>query len=100
MSRHFETSVPRPDAMVMQPRTFRALLSLAHTAKPPGPKNELVYGGSVSVASNEQLESFSKMRGLLAQPPSVCTLMTSLLSRVMTSVTWQRKYSEVLLLKR
>ena len=50
---NFETSVPRPDAMVIQPRTLRSLLSLAHTAKPPGPKNELVFGGSVSVASNE-----------------------------------------------
>ena len=40
------------------------------------------------------------MRGLLAQPPSACTLMTSLLSRVSASVTWQRKYSEVFALKR
>ena len=37
----------------MQPRTFCALLSLAHIAYPPGPKNELVFGASVSVASNE-----------------------------------------------
>lgn len=32
MSRHFEMSEPRPDEMVMQPRTFSALLSLAQTA--------------------------------------------------------------------
>jgi hypothetical protein len=32
MSTHFEISEPRPDEMVMQPRTFSALLSLAHTA--------------------------------------------------------------------
>ena len=53
MSTHFDTSVPSPDAMVMQPRTCGLVLSLAHTAKPPGPKNELVFGGSVSVASKE-----------------------------------------------
>ena len=32
MSRHFEMSEPRPDEMMMQPRTFCALLSLAQTA--------------------------------------------------------------------
>jgi hypothetical protein len=32
MSMHFEMSEPRPDEMMMQPRTFRALLSLAQTA--------------------------------------------------------------------
>jgi len=32
MSRHFETSEPRPEEMMMQPRTLRAVLSLAHTA--------------------------------------------------------------------
>src|SRR5207302_9515272 len=32
MSMHFEMSEPRPDEMMMQPRTFSALLSLAHTA--------------------------------------------------------------------
>jgi len=32
MSMHFEMSEPSPDEMVMQPRTFGALLSLAHTA--------------------------------------------------------------------
>ena len=32
MSRHFETSEPRPEEMMMQPRILRALLSLAHTA--------------------------------------------------------------------
>src|SRR6266536_690620 len=40
------------------------------------------------------------MRGFLVQPPSVCTLITSLLSRVSASETWQRKYSEVLALNR
>src|SRR6185295_506869 len=48
MSTHFDTSEPRPEAIVVQPRTFCLVLSLAHTAKPPGPKNELVFGGSVS----------------------------------------------------
>ena len=32
MSMHFEISEPRPDEMMMQPRTFSVLLSLAHTA--------------------------------------------------------------------
>ena len=32
MSMHFEMSEPRPDEMMMQPRTFRLLLSLAHIA--------------------------------------------------------------------
>ena len=32
MSMHFEMSEPRPDEMMMQPRTFGSLLSLAHTA--------------------------------------------------------------------
>ena len=32
MSTHLETSEPRPEAMVMQPRTFCVVLSLAHTA--------------------------------------------------------------------
>ena len=32
MSMHFEMSEPRPDEMMMQPRSFNALLSLAHTA--------------------------------------------------------------------
>ena len=32
ISMHFEMSEPRPDEMMMQPRTFGALLSLAHTA--------------------------------------------------------------------
>src|SRR5258707_39704 len=30
MSRHLEISEPRPEEMVMQPRTFCAVLSLAH----------------------------------------------------------------------
>jgi hypothetical protein len=32
MSRHFVMSDPSPELMMMQPRTFRAVLSLAHTA--------------------------------------------------------------------
>ena len=48
-----QTSAPKPEVMMMQPRTFRVVLSLAHTAKPPLPKNELVFGGSVSATSNE-----------------------------------------------
>jgi hypothetical protein len=32
MSRHFEMSEPRPELMMMQPRTFRVVLSLAHIA--------------------------------------------------------------------
>src|SRR6476659_1996481 len=32
MSMHFAMSEPSPDEMMMQPRTFGALLSLAHTA--------------------------------------------------------------------
>jgi hypothetical protein len=32
MSRHFVTSDPSPELMMMQPRTLRAVLSLAHTA--------------------------------------------------------------------
>jgi hypothetical protein len=32
MSTHLETSDPRPEAMVMQPRTRCAVLSLAHIA--------------------------------------------------------------------
>jgi hypothetical protein len=32
MSRHFEMSEPRPEEMVMQPRNFRAVVSLAQIA--------------------------------------------------------------------
>ena len=32
MSRHFEMSEPRPEEMVMQPRTFCAVVSLAQIA--------------------------------------------------------------------
>jgi hypothetical protein len=32
MSRHFEMSEPRPEEMVMQPRTFCAVVSAAQTA--------------------------------------------------------------------
>src|ERR1700712_4143448 len=39
------------------------------------------------------------MRGFLAQPPSVWTLMISLLSRVSARLTEHLKYSEVLILK-
>jgi hypothetical protein len=32
MSTHFEISEPKPEEMVMQPRTFNAVLSLAQIA--------------------------------------------------------------------
>ena len=32
----------------MQPRSFCCLSSLTHSATPPAPKNEFVFGGSVS----------------------------------------------------
>src|SRR4029077_4554811 len=39
------------------------------------------------------------MRDRLMQPPSVWTLITSLLSRVRARLTWHLKYSDVLTLK-
>jgi hypothetical protein len=51
MSRHFMILDPSTEVILMHPRTFRRDVSAAQMARPPRPKNEFMFVGSVSLAS-------------------------------------------------
>ncbi len=87
MSTHFNTSGPTPTLRRIHPFAASLVLSLTQIAVPPDPKNALVFGGSVSVASNAYDESFGNMRAFKVHEPSVSTFRTSLLSRVTPTLT-------------
>ena len=96
MSRHLEMSEPSPDEIVMQPRTF------CWVASPPRSSSRHCRRRSWCSPARSRWHRThisNRCRTRAAswlQPPSVWTLMTSLLSRVRDSDTWQRKYSDVL----